>query len=324
MGYAASDFGTMVDDAARRSAYLEAIERHVTPQTRVLDLGCGFGFFTLAALSMGAREVVGVEVLDAVRLLPDVIRANGYEDRAQVHQGDVRELDLGRFDLIISDLRGSSPLFGEHLDVVAYANEHLLADGGRLLPQRDGLCAALVSLPEWFEKRRRPLHVDGHDWSAVESVVLGEPVRVSEVAADSVVSSDLTWSHIEYGNADDLALRHRQGVGDVEILRSGSVHGIVAWFDAVIDDGLEFSTRPGDRRPTYGRMVYPFVQPIELSVGERVRLSMGAHKVGKRWVWEWAAKTASDRRSGTTLDGLEIGSSVLRSLADEKAPTRLL
>ena len=324
MGYAASDFGTMVDDAARRSAYLEAIERHVTPQTRVLDLGCGFGFFTLAALSMGAREVVGVEVLDAVRLLPDVIRANGYEGRAQVHQGDVRELDLGRFDLIISDLRGSSPLYGAHLDVLSHAHEHLLSEGGRLLPRRDRLCAALVRLPEWFEKRRRPLHVDGHDWGAVESVVLGEPVRVSEVAAEAVVSSDLTWSHVEYGDVVDLALRHRQGAGDVEVLSTGPVHGIVSWFDAEIDEGLGFTTRPGDRRPTYGRMVYPVVRPIDVSAGERVSLGIGAHKVGKQWVWEWSAKTASDRRSGTTLDGLEIGSSVLRSLADEHAPTRLL
>ena len=75
--YSVRDFGGMITDDVRRTAYLAAI-RKFAPGARVLDLGCGTGFFTLAALELGAEHVTAIDLADGVRLLPQVIAQNGY------------------------------------------------------------------------------------------------------------------------------------------------------------------------------------------------------------------------------------------------------
>jgi len=57
MSYSVHNFGTMLFDHVRREAYLEVIRR-LAPGSRVLDLGAGTGFFSIAALNAGADHVV--------------------------------------------------------------------------------------------------------------------------------------------------------------------------------------------------------------------------------------------------------------------------
>ena len=53
---------------------LAAMERFVTPETRVLDLGCGSGILGIGALVLGARNCLGCDVDPKA---PDVVISNG-------------------------------------------------------------------------------------------------------------------------------------------------------------------------------------------------------------------------------------------------------
>jgi len=134
MSYSVTDFGNMINDEVRRTAYLAALDRYAKG-SRVLDLGCGTGFFTLAALDRGAREVVAVEVSNSALLIPPLLEDNGSPKNCSIFYGDVREIDaLGRFDLIVSDLRGITPFFQDSFEIINYAKETLLDTNGLLLP----------------------------------------------------------------------------------------------------------------------------------------------------------------------------------------------
>lgn len=305
----------MVVDHVRRDAYLSILDRVITPESRVLDLGCGTGFFTLAALERGARHVVGVELLDPVRLLPKVVADNGYADRCEIYQGDVRELDLDTFDVVISDMRGSVPLYYDHLDVLTHVHENLLNPDALLLPLSDTLRAALVTLPSWYDDRCAPWELDGHDWSHYRSLVLSTPTKLQKVESEAVISEPVSWGQLDYHDRESLAQRHIGGDFASAATSTGVAHGIALWFDATIAPGVSYSTAPSDFAPTYGRMVHPFAEPLDIIEGEDVTISVMAHRTKTAWSWEWGARAPSGRRQHNTLDSLLVSPNSLDETA---------
>ncbi len=60
---------------------IEQLERMVKPDARVLDMGCGSGILSAAALLLGAREVFGVDIEEgAVQTARENVHKNGFDD----------------------------------------------------------------------------------------------------------------------------------------------------------------------------------------------------------------------------------------------------
>ncbi|MGY3859469.1 class I SAM-dependent methyltransferase [Aeromonas intestinalis] len=70
---------------------------------RVLDLGCGYGWFCRAARELGAGEVTGIDL--STRMLARAAELTR-DDRIHYQQGDLARLELSRepFDLVYSSL----------------------------------------------------------------------------------------------------------------------------------------------------------------------------------------------------------------------------
>ena len=91
---------------------LAALERFVTPETRVLDLGCGSGILGIGALVLGARSCLGCDIDPKA---PDVVRMNAAlngigPDRLSVCAGDIltdqslRRSFGGGYDLVLANI----------------------------------------------------------------------------------------------------------------------------------------------------------------------------------------------------------------------------
>src|SRR5690606_13264599 len=113
--YSISAFGDMITDETRMDAYVAALQRGVTADTVVLDIGTGTGIFALLACQFGARHVYAVEPGDAIHVARRIAQENGYADRITFIQDLSSNITLPEpADLIISDLRGVLPLFEAH------------------------------------------------------------------------------------------------------------------------------------------------------------------------------------------------------------------
>lgn len=97
-------FGTGGHDTTRM--VLEAIESVVTPQTQVLDVGCGSGILSIASLLLGAQSAVGVDIdALAVKMAVENGAINGFEPpRYVMRQGDLVEEIRGQFDLVVANI----------------------------------------------------------------------------------------------------------------------------------------------------------------------------------------------------------------------------
>src|SRR5215831_18693579 len=110
MPYALRDYGTMIADQARTTAYVEALRRAVRPGDVVLDLGAGTGIFSLLACRFGARRVHACDTNAAVEVARELARSNGFADRIVCHEGPSQLLTLPEpVDVLVWDVRGALP-----------------------------------------------------------------------------------------------------------------------------------------------------------------------------------------------------------------------
>jgi len=155
-GYQVTSYGDMITCEPRMSAYAEALREAITSGCSVIDIGAGSGIFSLLACKYGAGSVVAIEPDDSVEVLRASAATNAYDDRITVFQGVSTDYLGPPADVIVSDIRGCLPLFEHHIATIVDARSRLLAPGGRMIPARDRLQAALVHDPDFYRPNIEP------------------------------------------------------------------------------------------------------------------------------------------------------------------------
>ena len=85
---------------------LAALEKYITSETQVLDIGCGSGILSIASLLLGAKSAVGVDIdALAVKTAKENAAANGIDEtRYQVFQGNLTDKVSGKFDVVVANI----------------------------------------------------------------------------------------------------------------------------------------------------------------------------------------------------------------------------
>ena len=118
------------------------------PGERVLDVGCGSGVLGIAALALGARRAVGLDLdADAIANADENRRHNRVGGRMDLVRGSTACLaDGARFDRVLANLDAPtlSRLSGDLLARCALGGR--IGVAGLLIAERDGLLGALFGL----------------------------------------------------------------------------------------------------------------------------------------------------------------------------------
>lgn len=85
---------------------LAALEKYVTPGVSMLDVGCGSGILSVAALLLGADKAVGVDIDRlAVKTAVENGEMNGFgADRYTVLHGNLTDKISGKFDVVAANI----------------------------------------------------------------------------------------------------------------------------------------------------------------------------------------------------------------------------
>lgn len=97
-------FGTGTHETTRLC--MEALESYVNTNTEVLDIGCGSGILSVAALLLGAKNATGVDIdRIAVRTARENGERNGFaEPQYKLLHGSLTDEVTGTYDLVLANI----------------------------------------------------------------------------------------------------------------------------------------------------------------------------------------------------------------------------
>jgi protein arginine N-methyltransferase 1 len=293
--YGLYDFGLMLADRVRTQAYTEALRQAVTPGCTVLEIGTGTGLFAMLARRMGAGRVFAVEVLDTIDLAPQVAQANGIAEGIEFIKGFSTRMELPvKADVLVSDLRGTLPLYRMHLPSIIDARERLLAPGGVQIPLRDRIRGAVVETPSMFDRLQGPWETNRFDidHSGVSEIVANTWHRWHKENMEDArpLTSPADWVAIDYTQVEEP---HCSGDIRWTVNRAGRAHGLNFWFEATLLPGIEYSTSPEGPGLVYGNAFFPLRYPVDLVEGDEVKCALRADLIGNRYVWTWRTEIRS-------------------------------
>lgn len=285
-GYPVAFYGAMIDCEPRMGTYDAALRQAITPGCTVIDIGAGFGVFSLLACKYGAGHVIAIEPDPSIELVMPLAKANGCADRITV----VRDMSTNytpehKADVIVSDIRGSSPLFEYNIPTIKDARARLLKPGGTLLPMRDTVRVALVNSANAHRSSRYPWLSNryGLDLSGVHSFAVNKQSSVA-LGLKSMVSEAATLAVLDYRTITETNV---DTTLELVATHDRTAHGLLMWFDAEIAEGLSFSTGPGQPRMVYGQMFFPLTHAVKMKRGDRLVLRMRATHSGGGYIWTW-------------------------------------
>jgi protein arginine N-methyltransferase 1 len=293
-GYSLSDYGSMITDN-RVEPYVQALKATVKPNSIVLDIGTGTGFFAVLACQFGAQKVYAIEPDDAIIVARQVARDNHCADRIEFIQAVSTEVQLSeRVDVMVSDLRGVLPLFQNHIRTIADARERFLTPHGLQIPQQDTLWLTLISDPEGYAQKYQSPWLDhpyGCNLAANRRFVTSRWRKIRLQPAQFVVEPQV-WTVLDYKTCQEPNVKNTL---TWQMTEPCTVHGLGLWFDTVLVDNIGFSNAPGQPDYIYGQAFFPFSEPVDIVPGDRVTVTLQAHLVQTDYIWSWHTQvTAGD------------------------------
>ena len=85
---------------------LETLEKYITEDSTVLDIGCGSGILSIACLLLGAQKAVGVDIDSlAVKTAQANAVENGFDEkRFTVFQGNLSDKVTGKYTVVVANI----------------------------------------------------------------------------------------------------------------------------------------------------------------------------------------------------------------------------
>jgi protein arginine N-methyltransferase 1 len=289
--YSFAGYGSMMADSGRIRAYEGAIRQIVKPGAVVVDLGTGSGILALLACRAGARKVFAIEPANIIQLAREIATANGYADRIEFIQRVSTEVTLPeRADAIVSEIHGVLPLFQEYIPTVVDARQRWLSLDGAMIPRDETIWAAIAEAPEQYNRLVGPWNQNhGLDMSAGRRFATNIWCK-SRVEPEQLLVEPARWATLDYASIVSPDIRRGMSWS---ANREGTAHGIVAWFDAVLAEGIGFSNAPGTLDMIFGQAFFPLSQPVQLAVGDMVSVDLQAKLVNGDYVWRWNTRVES-------------------------------
>lgn len=140
-------FGTGAHETTRLC--LEALEKYVTPGCTMLDVGCGSGILSVAALLLGAKSALGIDIDEmAVKASRDNAKLNNIESGYTAVRGNLADKADGCYDVITANIVADA-IIALSPDIIDHMHENSVYIMSGIIDSR--LQDVISAMPEVLE-----------------------------------------------------------------------------------------------------------------------------------------------------------------------------
>jgi protein arginine N-methyltransferase 1 len=289
----------MLADKQRMAFYKAAIERHIQPGDRVVDLGTGTGIFAALAARRGAAHVYAVDHSEILTQARQLAQAN------QVSNVEFISMHSSKFkvdeplDVILHEQMGDC-LFDEGMVAnVADLRDRLLRPGGLILPSLFELyCEPIKVRDDRVVPFIWELKVHGYDYACLSGSRPQEPRYYNLASSDLNLVEHFLGEPEPVLRVDLLTINEdampRKVSFTRRVINPGRLDGYAVFFRAMAGEGISLSSSPLDsqRAPHWGFRILR-TERDELKEGDEIDVTL---KVG-RWSdpdsWHWSHQKRS-------------------------------
>jgi predicted RNA methylase len=248
------------------------LQKAVTSESVVLDIGSGSGLLALMAARAGARQVYTCEKVKVVaNMARRIVEANGYSQQITTFNKLSNDLQVGedlgdRADILVSEIFDVGLLAEYAVASIRHAREHLLKPNAQIIPKSATVYAVLVDSSQIFHEDRVNM-VSGFDLSlfnafSKKSEYLQLYLRnfnyTTLCQPFEVFDFDFCGANIE-PESREIAL---------QITNSGHCHAIAFWFRLWLDDEIYLDTSPFNQDTCWMQAVHIIDPPQALVAGQ--------------------------------------------------------
>lgn len=284
--YSVLDFGVMIKDTGRMEAYAQALQKVVEPGSVVVDIGTGTGIAAMLACKYGAERVYAIEPNPAIQVAREIAKANGYSDKIIFFQEESTKISLpDKADVIVSDMREVLPLNGKHVPSIIDARNRFLKPGGAQIPLKDTISIAGLEAADLHQKLLTPWSENPYDLNMIAGKkFVTNTWGKGRAKPEQILLKPQPLITLDYTTIQQSDIN--QGISWVAE-RRGTLHGYQIWFDALLAEGVSFSTGPFTPELIYGTLFFPLSEALEVEKGDALEVKIEAKLLEDDYAWQW-------------------------------------
>jgi type III protein arginine methyltransferase len=265
---------SMMMDGPRNNLFQRAIERAVTPEKHVLDIGSGSGLLAMMAARAGANQVHSCEMNPVIAAVAQkIVETNGYAKQVTIHAKKSSQLDPekdlgGKADLIVAEIIGNDLVCENVLPTMRDVVRRLAKPDAQFIPRSGDIKVALAWSPDHATRGIRD--VNGFKMSEFNPVLPQRWHYKTDDTSLKMRGEAASLYAFDFACADAVPAK-----AEVELVANGgSVNGVVQWFQLQLDEQISLENRPGaNNRSSWSCEFYPFENEIKLAPGDNVPIA---------------------------------------------------
>lgn len=248
----------LLGDKVRNDAFHAALQKVVTPESVVIDLGSGTGFLGFLASKLGAKHVVFIESGEIAKTGKKLARRNAIHKATFIHAHSTDVKDLAKADILISETLGNFALEENVIENIE-DGKRFLKDKGIVIPGR----ISQFVCPVVSDRLAKDIDIwdVGFDLKFDEAREIAQNnMYVKTVRPDDLLKDGAKeWDTVDFSKKN-TSVRTKTITWDIA---DTTVYGFALWWDAELVSGVHLSTSPLEAPTHWEQIFLPLLEPLK-------------------------------------------------------------